>query len=118
MKKEGKNWGSTAEIIKNPFVEIHRIEVKKGGTCSIHIHSFKINAFIVESGKLLIKQFRDNGIIDETILSAGDILECLPNEQHQFIALEETVAYEAYYPISIGGVDITRYSVGFIDDSV
>ena len=112
--KHSKNWGSTVEIIKNAFVEVHRAEINKGGHCSEHLHQYKTNTFIVESGKLLIKQFRPTGTVDETILYAGDYIECPPNEKHQFVGLEDTVLYEVYYPQGIGAVDIVRFSEGFM----
>lgn len=116
MRIESKVWGNTTEIEKNPFCELHRIEAKKGGVCSRHIHQLKYNLFFVESGQLLIRQFRENGMTDETILHAGDCMVCPPNEQHQFEALEDTVAFELYYPQQIGPVDIVRETQGYMKD--
>lgn len=115
VRKESKIWGTTVEICKNPFVEVHRAEVKMGGNCSIHIHKYKVNAFFLEKGELMIKQYRDNGLIDETILLPGDYIECRPGERHQFRALLDSVVYEIYFPMPIGEVDIVRETVGFIE---
>lgn len=113
--KSGKVWGKTEEIVKTPFCELHRAEIKKGGNCSIHHHKFKINGFFVESGSLIIKQFMENGIIDETTLGKGDYMECLPNIEHMFRALEDCVVFEIYYPVVIGE-DIQRKTQGFMED--
>lgn len=115
MKKESKIWGTTIEILKTPFVEVHRASILKGGNCSVHKHLYKINGFYVESGQIMIRKFQDNGLIDETVLSAGDYTDCQPNEKHQFRALEDSIVFEFYYPMQIGDVDIERDSVGFME---
>ena len=114
MNKQSKIWGITSEILKNAFVEVHRLEIKKGGLSSEHIHQFKTNAFYVESGKIAVKQFQDNGLVDITTLSSGDFIEILPNIKHQFEGIDNSVVFEVYYPIEIGAVDIIRYTQGYI----
>ena len=57
--KSGKIWGSTELIEANNALEFHRIETKKGGVCSKHLHSFKWNGFYVESGQLLIRVWQN-----------------------------------------------------------
>ena len=48
--KAGKIWGNTELVHANGVLEFHRIEYKKGGTCSKHLHEYKWNGFFVESG--------------------------------------------------------------------
>ena len=55
--KQGKVWGKTELICANSSLEFHRIDFKKGGVCSKHLHKFKWNGFYVMSGKLLIRNF-------------------------------------------------------------
>lgn len=110
--KSGKIWGETRCILKNAFCEVHRLEAKSGTKCSIHLHKFKTNLFFVESGKLLIRVWKnDYSLVDETILNPGEYTEVQPNEKHQFEALEDTVAFEVYYPEGITN-DIVRDNVG------
>ena len=72
MKTQGKVWGLTQEIFKNHNFELHRIEAKKGGYCSVHKHLHKFNAFYIEKGKLKITVYEtDYDLIDETIISTG-----------------------------------------------
>jgi quercetin dioxygenase-like cupin family protein len=112
--KSGKVWGVTECVFQNPFCEFHRIEAKKGGVCSKHIHKFKTNLFYVESGKLLIRVWKtEYDLVDETTLNAGEYTEVRPNDPHQFEALEDTIAFEVYYPTPISH-DIVRDNVGFI----
>jgi hypothetical protein len=53
--KAGKIWGSTELLHANGVLEFHRIEYKKGGTCSKHLHKYKWNGFYVESGRMKIR---------------------------------------------------------------
>jgi quercetin dioxygenase-like cupin family protein len=111
-ERYGKVWGTTSPIETNGFVEFHRIETKKGGECSIHRHNFKYNGFYVESGKLLIKVWqKDYDLVDETILGPGDYMKVKPGVTHQFVCLEDTIAFELYWPEMLVN-DIKRDSVG------
>ena len=111
--KSGKVWGSTEAILVNSFCEVHRIEAKKGGVCSKHKHQYKTNLFYVESGKLKITTWKTSyNLADVTILTAGEYTQVAPNELHQFEALEDTVAFEVYFPQPIGD-DIVRENVGY-----
>jgi quercetin dioxygenase-like cupin family protein len=114
--KSGKIWGKTELIESNGLFEFHRIEAQKGGTCSKHLHKFKWNGFFVESGKLLIRAWKeDYTLVDETILIAGEYTKVPPGEYHQFEALEDTVAYELYWA-ELNHNDIVRESVGELKD--
>lgn len=98
MHKAGKVWGQTETIFSNGSMELHRIEIKKGGVCSKHMHKFKWNGFYVEDGKLLIRVWKNNyDLVDETTLHAGEATQVTPLEYHQFEALEDTVAFEWYW---------------------
>lgn len=115
--KSGKVWGLTELIHANEVVEFHRIEINKGGVCSKHYHKHKWNGFFVESGELLIRTWKnDYDLVDETVLTAGDWHIAKPGEFHQFEAIEQTVAFELYWPMLLYDetpVDIVRETVGF-----
>ena len=111
--KHGKVWGSTTEIRKTENFSLHRLFINAGGVCSKHKHNYKFNGFFVESGKLLIRTWKDDqDLIDETILTDLDYTEVAPPEYHQFEALEDTVCYEFYYNHQIFE-DIIRENRGF-----
>ena len=96
--KAGKIWGQTELIHANGVLEFHRIEFKKNVACSKHKHKFKWNGFYVESGKMMIKVWQnDYKLVDETILNAGDFTRVKPGVFHQFIGLEDGVAFELYW---------------------
>ena len=50
----GKIWGQTELVFANSNIEFHRIDIKKGGTCSKHKHNYKFNGFYCMAGQLLI----------------------------------------------------------------
>ena len=69
-EKETKVWGETRKIFRCNNTEMHILKAKKGGYCSKHYHEHKINYFYVDSGKLLIEVWRENNLIDKTILKS------------------------------------------------
>ena len=112
--KAGKIWGQTELIHANGVLEFHRINFNKGGVCSKHKHKFKWNGFYVESGKMLVRVWQDDqgGLIDETILKAGDFTQVKPGKLHQFEGLEDGVAFELYWA-EFNHNDIERENAGF-----
>ena len=113
---QGKVWGETQPLFCKNNVEIHRIEVNKGGFCSKHKHQYKYNAFFVDSGCLKITAWKnDYDLIDETLVKTGQITTCPPNEYHKFEALEDTVAYEIYW-VELNEKDIIRENCGGTDE--
>mgnify|MGYP001555354800 FL=1 len=111
--KSGKISGQTELVEANGSLEFHRIETKKGGVCSKHLHSFKWNGFYVESGQLLIRVWQnDYDLVDETILCAGEWTKVKPGVYHQFECLEDAVAFEVYWA-ELNANDIVRETVGY-----
>jgi quercetin dioxygenase-like cupin family protein len=113
----GKIWGQTKLIHKNGVLEFHRIDFKAGFKCSEHKHSFKWNGFYVESGKMLVRVWQDDqGLVDETILNAGDFTQVKPGKFHQFEGIEDGVAFELYRA-EFNHDDIQRRTSGSSVDS-
>ena len=56
----GKVWGVTSLIEANSSLEFHKINIKKGGVCSKHKHKYKWNGFYVDSGKLIIRVWKND----------------------------------------------------------
>lgn len=112
---QGKVWGHTRPLFQKNNVEIHDIFVNKGGYCSKHRHSAKYNKFVVNSGKLLIRVWKEyvNGdfLEEETILSAGHEMTVGPGDFHMFEALEDTIALEIYW-VELKETDIERENHG------
>jgi mannose-6-phosphate isomerase-like protein (cupin superfamily) len=112
--KAGKIWGNTELIHANGVLEFHRIEYKSGYKCSEHYHKHKWNGFFVESGKMLVRVWQtadQEGLVDETILEAGDFTQVKPGLVHQFEGIEDGVAFELYWA-EFSHDDIERRTVG------
>jgi len=110
----GKIWGSTNCIFAKNNVEIHRIEIKKGGYCSLHKHIGKWNLFYVEQGRIEVRIDRSDAnvvITDKTVLCAGDSTYVEPGQYHQFLGLEDSVVFEVYWT-ELFTDDIVRKTVG------
>ena len=88
------------------------IEYKKNVACSKHKHEFKWNGFFVESGKMKVLVWQnDYSLVDETILNPGEFMRVKPGVYHQFIGMEDGVAFELYWA-EFDHNDIKRESVG------
>lgn len=112
MNKQGKIWGSTYEIFNKHNVSIHRIEINKGACCSKHYHQHKHNIFYVESGKIKIQEWKnDYNLVDETILSTGEMCAVPPKNYHRFVGIEDSIVYEIYC-VELESNDIIREDVG------
>jgi len=112
MHKSGKIWGSTQELFHKNNVEIHRIEIQKNTRCSKHKHEHKYNIFFVESGKILVKEWKnDYNLVDETILTTGEMCSIKPGNFHEFHGLEDSIVYEIYY-VELNTQDIIRENIG------
>ena len=115
--KAGKVWGTTELIEANGAMEFHRIEMKKNGVCSKHLHKYKWNGFYVESGTLMVKTWADEPrseqphLCDQTILRAGDYYKVAPGKWHQFVGVDDGVAFELYWA-EFNADDIIRRTQG------
>ena len=116
MNKSGKSWGETINLLSLPGFEVHRIVVEPRGFCSRHHHKTKFNAFMVESGHLEVRVWKDSGLIDLTELFDQDVLVVPPGEDHQFLnpdPVGNAVVYEVYWS-QMNPDDIVRKSKGGI----
>jgi quercetin dioxygenase-like cupin family protein len=104
--RQGKNWGYTTEVFDSESVEVHVIEIVKGGYCSIHDHK-KVNMFYVILGKLKVRVWVDKKMVDETVINKGESTAVPRDLEHQFEALEDSVCLEVYYTFLEPG-DINR----------
>ena len=112
MTLQGKIWGNTREIFNKNNVEIHRVDIKPDGYCSKHKHTAKFNMFLVESGELVVRIWKNEyDLVDTTYLLKGEQTIVKPGEYHQFDAKTHVVAYEIYWTELDQG-DIVRESVG------
>ena len=110
--KKGKIWGTSKEIFTKNNVSIHRINVKKDSCCSKHYHQHKHNVFYVESGSIMVQEWKmEYDLLDETVLTAGQMCSVPPKNYHRFIGLEDSTVYEIYY-VELDNNDIFRDDIG------
>ncbi len=108
----GKIWGKASEIFNKNNVSIHRLLIYKNTMCSRHKHEHKYNIFFVESGKILVKEWKNEyALIDETILENGQMCIVSPGTYHEFNGLEDSIVYEIYY-VELNNNDIIRENTG------
>ena len=113
MSVYGKIWGTTELLLKTPFIELHRLAILPDRRCSLHLHRWKWNLFLVLEGSLTIEVHKaDYDLVDSTIIGPGQITTVRPGEKHRFVTGAEAVkAIEVYYPESLSE-DIVRMDVG------
>lgn len=114
MMVQGKVWGLNRPIFKNHNVEVHYLNVKKGGFCSEHKHQHKFNQFVVIKGqiKIIVCKNYEGYSLDETIiLNPGDETIISPGDYHKFEALTDTDLLEIYW-VELQADDIFRRTVG------
>lgn len=105
-------WGSTSEILQTPHLQIHLLEIEKGGYCSEHRHDHKTNHFVVLIGRLEILTWpAGSDRPDRTVLASDEQTEIPAGVWHQFRALDKTLALEIYAPTPIEE-DIERRTAG------
>ena len=116
MSKIDKIWGVTEPLIVTPLFEMHRLTIKPGFRCSLHVHRFKWNAFYVVYGKLFLDLLSNDmgGAVTVEELDIGGFTTIAPGVHHQFRTDVDgplTSALEMYYtePLS---EDIVRRNVG------
>ena len=111
--KIGKIWGTTECLLKTPLIEVHLLHIKPHSQCSLHKHLYKWNAFLVQSGTLIIEVTKNNyPLVDKTVLHSGEMTTVQPGELHRFLTGDAaTVAIEIYYPEELSE-DIERINCG------
>lgn len=92
--REPKAWGETECLFIGPFASLHRAWFRSGGYSSMHIHRFKTNVFIVESGRIRVN-FQKKHPCSVT-LGPGETLRIPSGILHGFEALEDGVMLEFY----------------------
>jgi mannose-6-phosphate isomerase-like protein (cupin superfamily) len=108
-----KEWGTTELIRQTPLFEAHRIVVLPMHRCSLHVHRFKVNEFLVLKGRLFIETVGDDSPpVSAVEIGPGEMWAAPPNVHHFMRTGDEGCeAYEFYYPMALGE-DIERRDHG------
>lgn len=112
-----KAWGKTKQVHRGQNAEIHELEIKAGGYCSLHRHQ-KRNLFHIQSGTLQIEFYHEgiSGSEPFWIAPHGDGEQCSvgPGQWHRFRALTDCKILEVYWNDEINPEDIERADEGGI----
>lgn len=83
------NRGTIKDIIVNDEYAITSVTFNTGAVRGNHYHEHTTQIDIVASGKLLVR-FKEGKIVQETILSKGDVITHNPLVPHAYKALESS----------------------------
>lgn len=100
-----KIWGIKQSILSDEHNEIDLLQLRKNSFCSVHHHKYKINRFILISGKVdIITEFATKSLI------INESFEVCPPLIHKFKALADSVMIEIAYTNNtpIDSNDISR----------
>jgi len=117
-----KAWGTTEALIELPTFSQHRLQIARGGYCSIHFHERKTQVLVVLEGRLLLRLFDPCGRpLHVESLEPGAWAMVVARLRHQFIAEEPSVAIECYFPATpadrVDEHDIVRLSIGGMNEA-
>lgn len=116
-----KYWGISIRRYIDDSTQLEEIVILPGGYSSVHLHEHKLNTFLVTSGELNVRIFKDVNTMQAVhIVSPGQSFCVKPGVLHQFYAQTEIHGYELYYA-SVGKLeadDIVRMSEGGLDEYV
>lgn len=101
-----KIWGNTTELLSINNVSINRLNILANTKCSRHYHKYKYNMFYVENGSIIVHTWHDN-TQKSILLKQGESLTILPNREHQFESVCDSIVYEIYY-CAMDSEDIVR----------
>jgi quercetin dioxygenase-like cupin family protein len=80
-------------VINSERMTIARIYIKEGGVVPRHHHENEQVTQVLEGRLRFVFDNR------EIIVSSGDVVEILPNEPHEVIALEDSMALDTFQPL-------------------
>ena len=99
MSKQEKSWGTSEELHRDAARRVCVIDVQAGGRCSLHLHRFMTNIFVVTNGELHVTVWDEDATHTVRRLTAGDSLIVAAGQPHQFVAQTDVTAYEVYHAV-------------------
>lgn len=118
VEQETKIWGKARHVFSDPQAAVSVLRTEKGGYCSRHFHSQRVNRFIVETGIIEVVEYDPSGEreIARARLEAGDVHDVEAGVVHRFEVIEPGVVVEVYFPSRptdrVSHDDIVRIDLG------
>jgi len=113
-----KSWGSVYHAFDNQKCAVSVLYTNTGAYCSRHIHTERVNRFMVVSGCIDVVRYTPDGEneMGRVRLRAGDIEDVEALVVHSFEVVEGGIVTEVYYPAYEGAKvrldDIKRLRLG------
>jgi NDP-sugar pyrophosphorylase family protein/mannose-6-phosphate isomerase-like protein (cupin superfamily) len=98
MKTVIKPWGKEEWLELNDAYCYKRIYINAGYKTSYQYHNFKKETNYIISGEAEIWLENDEGIVEKTIMKAGDYFNVTPPKKHRVIALTDIILQEVSTP--------------------
>ena len=94
QKTIDKGWGTEIIIHDNERYCVKKLDIQKGGQCSLHFHKKKEESFLVLEGELQMTMVK-NSVTNQINLTAGQSIDIPIEMPHQFKALTRCIVIEA-----------------------
>jgi choline kinase/mannose-6-phosphate isomerase-like protein (cupin superfamily) len=98
MKTIYKPWGREEWLELNEKYCYKRIYINAGYKTSYQYHNFKRETNYIISGQAEIWLENNNGVVEKTIMSAGEYFNVTPPKKHRVIALTDIILQEVSTP--------------------
>jgi NDP-sugar pyrophosphorylase family protein/mannose-6-phosphate isomerase-like protein (cupin superfamily) len=98
MKTVIKPWGREEWLELNDVYCYKRIYINAGYKTSYQYHNFKKETNYIISGEAEIWLENDEGVVEKTIMKAGDYFNVTPPKKHRVIALTDIILQEVSTP--------------------
>lgn len=118
--EETKVWGTATHVFASPQAAVSILDTLKGGYCSRHFHSQRVNRFVVHTGVINVVEYDPGGTVEvsRTKLQSGDMHDVEAGVVHRFEVVEPGLVVEIYYPSRpqdrVSQDDIIRLDLGGI----
>lgn len=113
-----KPWGSAQTVYADDSIQVERLEIRRGGYSSIHVHHRKCNGLLVYEGVLLVQV---EGWASVYLRADSGILMVPAGMPHRFTALSDVRALEisrARPDETLDPLDITRLRPGGLNPDI
>lgn len=117
-----KVWGSVQHVFNSPDVAVSVLKVKAGFRCSRHLHVYRINKFVVVSGKIAVHEWSCVADLEDhygtgqtaRMLRPGQEMSVPVGIPHMFEVIEDGIVVEIYTPDGgpVDADDIVRFDEG------
>src|SRR5512133_1885578 len=98
MKVVTKPWGKEEWLELNDSYCYKRIYINAGYKTSYQYHNFKRETNFIISGEAEIWLENDEGVVEKTIMRAGQFFNVIPPRKHRVIALTDIILQEVSTP--------------------